>query len=134
VRGSFVGAGLDGMQHRDHVLPAVADESLPAGPSPATLFEAMAEYAAEGARNGTLVDQGGLLPSAAGAIVSLVDGTIKAVDGPFTEAKELIGGYAVLEVRSKAEAVELTKRLMQIHKDHWPGWEGSCELRQLGDS
>ena len=110
------------------------DESLPAGAPPPALFEAMAEYAAEGARNGTLVDQGGLLPSASGAIVSLVDGSIKAVDGPFTEAKELIGGYAVLEVRSKAEAVELTKRLMQIHKDHWPGWEGSCELRQLGDS
>jgi len=42
-----------------------------------------------------------------------------------------VGGYAVLEVRSKAEAVELAKRLMQIHKDHWPGWEGSCEVRQL---
>jgi hypothetical protein len=110
------------------------DESLPAGPPPPALFEAMAEYAAEGARNGTLVDQGGLLPSAAGAIVSLVDGSIKAVDGPFTEAKELIGGYAVVEVRSKAEAIELAKRLMQIHKDYWPGWEGSCEVRQLGDS
>ena len=109
------------------------DESLPGGPPPPALFQAMGEYAAEGARNGTLVDQGGLLPSAAGAIVSLVDGTIKAVDGPFTEAKELVGGYAVIEVRSKAEAVELAKRLMQIHKDHWPGWQGSCELRQLGE-
>ena len=85
------------------------DESLPMGPPPPALFEAMGEFAAEGARNGTLVDQGGLLPSAAGAIVSLVDGSIKAVDGPFTEAKELVGGYAVLEVRSKAEAVELAQ-------------------------
>jgi hypothetical protein len=110
------------------------DESLPMGPPPQELVQAMGEFAAEGARNGTLVDQGGLLPSAAGAIVSLADGTIKAVDGPFTEAKELIGGYAVIEVRSKAEAVELARRLMQIHKDHWPGWEGSCEVRQLGES
>jgi hypothetical protein len=101
------------------------DESLPMGPPPPALFEAMGEFAAE---------QGGLLPSEAGAIVSLVDGSIKAVDGPFTEAKELVGGYAVLEVRSKTEAVELARRLMQIHKDHWPGWEGSCEVRQLGDS
>jgi hypothetical protein len=61
----------------------------------------MAESATYSARNGTLVDPGGLLPSAAGAIVSLVDGSIKAADGPFTEAKELIGGYAVLEVRSR---------------------------------
>ena len=110
------------------------DESMNAGPPPPELFQAMAEFAAEGARNGTLVDQGGLLPSAAGAIVSLADGTIKAVDGPFTEAKELVGGYAVLEVRSKAEAVELAMRLMQINKDHWPGWEGSCEVRQLMES
>jgi hypothetical protein len=108
------------------------DESLPAGPPPPELFQAMGEFAAEG--DGTLVDQGGLLPSAAGAIVSLADGTIKAIDGPFTEAKELVGGYAVLEVRSKAEAVELARRLMQLHKDHWPGWEGSCEVRQLGES
>jgi hypothetical protein len=110
------------------------DESLPVGPPPPELVQAMADYAVEGARNGTLVDQGGLLPSAAGAIVSLVDGTIKAVDGPFTEAKELVGGYAVLEVRSKEEAVELAKRVMQIHKDHWPGWQGTCEVRELGES
>ena len=110
------------------------DESLPSGPPPRPDCEAGHQRQVEGARNGTLVDQGGLLPSAAGAIVSLVDGTIKAVDGPFTEAKELVGGYAVIEVRSKAEAVELAKRLMQIHKDHWPGWQGSCEVRQLGES
>jgi hypothetical protein len=82
------------------------DESLPTGPPPAELFQAIGEFAAEGARNGTLVDQGGLLPSSAGAIVSLADGSIKAVDGPVAEAKELVGGYAVLEVRSRAEAVE----------------------------
>jgi hypothetical protein len=64
----------------------------------------------------------------------LADRSITAVDGPFTEAKELVGGYAVIEVRSKVEAVELARRLMQIHRDHWPGWEGSCEVRQLGDS
>jgi hypothetical protein len=110
------------------------DESLPVDSPPPELFQVMAEFAAEGARSGTLIDQGGLLPSAAGAIVSLANGTIKAVDGPFAEAKELVGGYAVIEVRSKAEAVQLAKRLMQIHKDHWPGWEGSCEVRQLMES
>jgi len=66
-----------------------------------------------------------------GAIVSLVDNTITVLDGPFTEAKELIGGYAVTEVRTKEEAIELGRRLLQIHLDNWPGWEGSCEIRQL---
>ena len=65
------------------------DESMPAGPPTPELFQAMGEFSAEGVRNGTLVDQGGLMPSAAGAVVSLANGTIKAVDGPFAEAKEL---------------------------------------------
>ena len=72
------------------------DENADLGAPPPALFQAMDEFAQEGARNGTLVDQGGLLPSATGAIVSLVNGTVKTIDGPFTEAKELIGGYAVI--------------------------------------
>ena len=62
--------------------------------------------------------------------MSLVDGSIKAVDGPFTEAKEPLAGT---RWRFEARLRRSTKRLMQIHKDHWPGWEGSCEVRQ-GDS
>jgi hypothetical protein len=80
-----------------------------------------------------VVELGGLRPSEAGAIVSLADGAIKVVDGPFTEARELIGGYAVIDVRSKAEAIENARRLMQIHADHWPGFSGSCEIRQVDD-
>jgi hypothetical protein len=109
------------------------DENNSFGPPPPELFTAMGSYIEEGLRNGTVVEVGGLLPSEAGAIVSLVDGSIKAVDGPFTEARELIGGYAVVEVRSKAEAVDYARRLMQIHADHWPGFSGSCEVRQLSD-
>jgi hypothetical protein len=108
-----------------------SDESMPWGlPSPA-LYEAMGQFAKEGYANGTLIEQGGLGSSEQGAIVSLVDTTITVLDGPFTEAKELIGGYAVTEVRSKDEAIELARRLLQIHLDNWPGWQGSCEVRQL---
>lgn len=108
-----------------------SDESNPWGPPPPALFEAMGAFAQEGAVNGTLIEQGGLGSSAQGAIVSLANGSITVIDGPFTEAKELIGGYAVTEVRSKQEAIVLGRRLMQIHLDFWPGWEGSCEIRQL---
>lgn len=103
------------------------------GEPPSSLFEAMGEYDRWGRANGVLVDSQGLLPSGSGAIVSLVDGDIKAVDGPFTEAKELVGGYAVIEVRTREEALELGRRLMQIHKDHWPGFEGSVEIRQIAE-
>ncbi|SED64481.1 Uncharacterized conserved protein [Jiangella alba] len=111
-----------------------SEEPNPAGPPPPELFEAVGELAQDLSVSGALVDMGGLLPSSAGAIVSLVDGRISAVDGPFTEAKELIGGYAVLEVRSREEAVELSRRLLRAHQRHWPGWQGSCELRQIEDA
>ena len=110
------------------------DESAPFGPPPPELQSAMGVYIEEGLRSGKVVELGGLRPSEAGAIVSLVDGTIKAVDGPFTEARELVGGYAVIEVRSKAEAIEDARRMMQIHADHWPGFVGSCEVRHVDDS
>ena len=97
-----------------------SDESMPWGPPPPALWEAMAAFAQEGAINGTLIEQAGLGSSAQGAIVSLANGSIKVVDG-----------YAVTEVRSKEEAIELGRRLLQIHLDNWPGWEGSCEIRQL---
>ena len=108
-----------------------SDEAMPFGPPPAALFQAMEDYAQEGAQNGTLIERGGLGPSAAGAIVSLVNSSITTHDGPFTEAKELIGGYAIVEVKSKEEAIELARRLLQLHIAHWPGWEGSCEVRQI---
>ena len=110
-----------------------SDENQPIDPPPPALFAAMAAFGEEGHRTGVLVQQGGLLPSGTGAVVSLVDGSIKAVDGPFTEARELVGGYAVIEVGSRAEAVDHARRLMQIHADHWPGYQGVCEVRQLMD-
>jgi len=47
------------------------------------------------------------------------------------EAKEVVGGYAVYDLKSKAEAMEWAKRFMQLHIDHWPGWEGEAEVRQI---
>jgi hypothetical protein len=55
-------------------------------------------------------------------------GELSTVDGPFTETKEVIGGYAVLEASSKKEAIELTKRFLKVHGDEW---DIECEVRQL---
>jgi hypothetical protein len=66
-----------------------------------------------------------------GARVRLSGGKLTVIDGPFTEAKEAIGGFAVFEVKSKQEAIVWTQRFMQLHKDHWKGWEGETEIRQL---
>ena len=100
-------------------------------PPPQALMDAIAKLGAEAAGKGVMVEMGGLLPTAMGARVRLAGGRLTVTDGPFTEAKEVVGGYAVYAVKSKAEALEWTKRFMALHQEHWKGWEGEVELRQL---
>jgi len=85
---------------------------------------------AKGAGN-TMIGGGGLGPTALGARVRLSGGKVTVIDGPFTEAKEIIGGYAQFELKSKQEAVESAVRFMELHKRYWPGWEGETEIRQM---
>ena len=100
------------------------------GPSPA-LAEAMGKLADREIKAGRMIDSGGLMPVATGAQVRITDGKLGVIDGPFVEAKEVIGGYAIFELRDKAEALAMAKEFMQLHVDHMPGWEGTCELRAL---
>jgi hypothetical protein len=78
---------------------------------------------------GRMIDNGGLTPLQQGARISVADGKLRITDGPFVEAKEVIGGYAIFELRDKEEALAMAKEFMQLHLDHMPGWEGTCELR-----
>lgn len=110
-----------------------SDESMPAGPPPPELMAAIAELGEQATKDGTLLDTGGLLPSAAGALVRVSDGKVTVIDGPFTEAKELVGGSAMFQLRSKEEAIEAGRRFMELHARHWPGFEGVCEVRQVMD-
>jgi hypothetical protein len=105
----------------------------PSGPPPQALMDAIGKLGAEAIRAGTLIQTGGLASTADGARVQLSDDRITVTDGPFTEAKEVIGGYAVFELRSKQEAIEQTMRFMELHKRHWPGWEGETEVRQMSE-
>ena len=65
------------------------------------------------------------MPSVTGARVRLANGTLNVSDGPFTESKEVIGGFAILKANSKAEAIELVKNFLKVVG------EGECELRQV---
>jgi hypothetical protein len=78
-----------------------------------------------------MLGSGGLGPTALGARVRLSGGQVTVTDGPFTEAKEVVGGYAQFELKSKEEAVASAVRFMELHKKHWPGWEGETEVRQM---
>ncbi len=112
------------------------DAAYEAGtPPPAALEAAMGALIEKEARTGRLVEMGGLLPSAKGARVRVRKGKITVVDGPFAEAKELIGGYAVFELASKEEAIQSAREFMQLHVDVLgPSYEGECEVRQLADA
>jgi hypothetical protein len=105
-----------------------AEES---GPPPQQLIDAIAKLAEEEAKAGTMLGSGGLGPTALGARVRLSGGKLTVTDGPFTEAKEIIGGYAQFELKSKQEAIEGALQFMELHKKHWPGWEGETEIRQM---
>jgi len=106
-----------------------SDESMPVGPPPPELMAGIAELGVRATMDGTLLDQGGLMPTATGAVVRVAGGKVTVVDGPFTEAKEVIGGYAMWQVRSKEEAVEAARRFMELHADLWP----DHEVRQVMD-
>ncbi|HME37628.1 MAG TPA: YciI family protein [Steroidobacteraceae bacterium] len=99
-------------------------------PSP-KLLEAMHKLANREIKAGRMLDNGGLMPIAEGAQVRIIDGQLSVVDGPFVEAKEVIGGYAVFELHNKEEALASVVEFMQLHKDFLPGWEGTCELRAI---
>jgi hypothetical protein len=101
------------------------------GPPPKSLMDAIAKLAEEESKAGTMLGSGGLTSTALGARVRLSGGQINVIDGPFTEAKEVIGGYAQFELKSKEVAVESAVRFMELHKKHWPGWEGETEVRQM---
>jgi hypothetical protein len=91
----------------------LADESVPVQPRP-ELYEEMGKFVEEATKAGVLVATGGLAPSSEGCIVTLKDGEFTVVDGPFAEAKELVGGWALMEARDQAEAVEWTKRFLSL--------------------
>ena len=109
-----------------------AESYREAGP-PAALMEAMGTFVQKLLKEGTLIDTGGLLPSREGVRVRLTNGKITVTDGPFSETKEVIGGWAVLEVASKDEAIRITTQFMALHREHWPKFEGESEVRRMFD-
>jgi hypothetical protein len=103
-----------------------------AGP-PRALMEAMGQFVQKALQDGSLVDTGGLLPSKDGFRIRLAKGVISMTDGPFVETKEVIGGWAILETDSKSGAVRIAEEFMELHRKHWPQFEGEAEVRPMFD-
>lgn len=91
-------------------------------------MDKMGKFVAELTQAGVLLATGGCLPSALGARVRATDGKLSVIDGPFTETKEVIAGFAILECKSKAEAIELSRRFLEV-----AGGDGESEVRQMAE-
>ena len=103
-------------------------------PPPPGLIAAIGVLTDKMKETGALVQTGGLQPSSNGARVRVSKGSMSVVDGPFAETKELIGGFAIVDVASKEEAVRLGREFMQIHLDVLGrSYEGTLEIRAMFD-
>ena len=101
------------------------------GVPPQELMDAIAMLSEEAVKAGTMLGSGGLAPTAQSTRVRVSNGQLTVTDGPFAEAKEVVGGYAQFELKSREEAIEGAVRFMELHKKYWPGWEGETEIRQI---
>jgi hypothetical protein len=102
-------------------------------PIPQGLQDAMGEFVGESFKSGILKDTAGLKPTSEGFRIRSSGNRLKVTDGPFTEAKEVVGGYALVDVGSKEEAMKLARHFMELHRVHWPAFECECEVRPLED-
>ena len=109
-----------------------AEQTQPFQP-PDSLNDAMGKFVTEGFTQGWLKDTAGLKPTREGRRIRSKGGTLTVTDGPFTEAKEIVGGYAIVETKTKAEALEIAHRFMELHRIHIPEFECESEVRPAED-
>ena len=112
-------------------MTIVKTRETAAPPSPA-LIEKIVKLGEDAAKKGVMVGMGGLGPTALGARARLSNGKITVTDGPFTEAKEIIGGYAIYDVASKKDAIEWTRKFLEAHIGLWLQ-DIEVEVRQMMD-
>ena len=98
---------------------------------PKELMDEISKLAQKAVEEGRMVLTGGLLPTAMSSKVRIDRGKLSTIDGPFTETKEVVGGFAIFDFDSKAQAVDSAVKFMELHRKYWPGWDGECEVRQL---
>jgi hypothetical protein len=101
------------------------------GTPPQALFDAMDAHIGERAAKGIFLDGGGLYGTEDAINFVVRQGEVSRVDGPYAEAKEVVGGYSIIEARTHEEAVQGARRVLELHLEHWPGWEGSVEVRRI---
>jgi hypothetical protein len=111
-------------------LIRIDEQNAPAGDPGHEFGERMGALLEEIAKAGVMLDTAGLTPTSEGTRVTWAGGRLHCTDGPFTETKEVIGGYAMLQVKDKAEALEWTNRFLRIHPENWTV---TAEVREIAE-
>lgn len=106
-------------------------ESYRSEPIPQALIDAMGPFIEKSIASGVLKDTAGLKPTSEAFRVRSSGGKLHLIDGPFTESKEMVGGYAVVEVQSREQALQVANEFMELHRVHWPALDATCEVRPL---
>ncbi|MEU5398848.1 YciI family protein [Streptomyces sp. NPDC005963] len=109
----------------------IDENNIPAEGHSPEMGERMGALLEEITKAGVMLDTAGLTPSAEGTKVTWSGGKLSYTDGPFTESKEVVGGYSIIQAKDKAEAVEWTKRFLQTHDDVWTV---TAEVRQIAEN
>ena len=100
---------------------------------PQALNDAMGQFVTEGFTKGWLKDTAGLTPTKDALRIRQKNGKLTVIDGPFTEAKEIVGGYAIVETKTRDEALDIAHRFMELHRIHIPNFECESEVRPCED-
>ena len=103
------------------------------GEPPPALYDAIMKLGEEAAEAGVFVSMGGLKDTKDGAALTLADGKIEVIDGPYAESKEVVGGWAIYDVKDKAEAVKWARKFLELHIKHMPEFACTVEVRALMD-
>ena len=102
------------------------------GMPPKELLDEINRLREQNQSNGNnMLDCGGLAPTANSTKVRVSRGKVAVIDGPFSETKEVVGGFAMFDFPSKEQALAAATKFMDLHLKYWPGWEGETEVRQV---
>jgi hypothetical protein len=100
---------------------------------PKALMEAMGEHVGAAAASGVFLDGGGLYGKADAVEFRVRAGNLTVTDGPYAEAKEVIGGWSICAFETEEEARAEGAKMAELHMTHWPEWEGAIEIRRIAE-
>ena len=102
-------------------------------PIPQALMDAMGQFVGANMKSGVLKDTAGQKGTDRGFRIRSSGGKLSHTDGPFVETKEIVGGFAIVDVKSRQEALDIARQFMELHRVHWPAFECECETRPFED-